>query len=1254
MIIQHNILTAYGQNVYKNATGKSIKSTEKLSSGYKINRAGDDAANLAISEKMRGQIRGLNRASMNMGEACGYLKTADGSLGEVTALVQRMRELTVQALNDTNTEEDKELIQLEIDQLQTEIGRISQHTEYNGMDIYTDHEPVYSTFEGTKIWDNDTNHYLVTPENTLKIYLDKSLDPNEVEITVPEGNYTTYELIETLEELMEGTAPENSYFTIGYHGPGACTLQLEGCDGLLSVGGALANLFYDYHGGQSNGELIGTTKFYADYPLQIVAGKNDELSFQVQSMETGAVKNYSLKIPEGEYSLQDTIEKINELLGEDSGLEAKVYEGNSIVLSAGTDIITGLKGNMFQIDTGIAYDSIFYDNAHYGKITSTPGVVKGQAYYHSSYCDKITITSGVNDKLRFKLEDDADYIELSIPAKEYTMTELKNALNTSLGGNGSRFRFTTNNTYMGNSTFPYTYYEYLQLESQEPGGDSIIVFDNSSTVSQAAYKALFCDTSVSKTENATFQSGSNVTYTGAKNLSGKIELKSSNPNLTITLNGGMPQTIDLSSSYDNPAALLKDINDKIENNSNLKGKVNASFSGNKLQFTSPDGSITSVSCGGTAYNDLLLGEGISYYYCNKSAYGSYDKLQGSTQYTKSPAVLTLDYPLSASSVTINSTNNKLQLYVNNSSVSVTIPDGNYSSGSLISKINELLADKNAGVTVSMDSSNRVTFTTTKQGSDAYLSFNSSSSSASMALMTPYTYPAYPSSSVLQPAKVNGKTNVSSGITIDNTNNDFKFTLNYINDAGSAATQTFDIKLDNRSYSSAELVSALQAKIDNIASGLVTVSVENGGITIASNGKGSGHSFNSCSGGFYRNVMCRIDRTTTSYTPSNIKGTSKFQEAYVVGRADLRNSDAKIKTGVNDVLTLDFTYPDKDGNPQMLTLSSTLPAGTYTGDEIAELLQDDFNKQLSDNGITDFVIQAKIGGINTGVVGANDANALNFTLKTANANVTPNEGEYILDGVSGNAAYTVFYKTSGIPTPASITGTIDISNGVTIIPEKNQFGFDLDGISYDFTIPEGSYTKEEFVDLLKSLFEAGDEEGGIPKLEVLLEDDRLKLEYPSFGIHDISRVRGNAIDTVLFHMTSQGYTDPMRIQVGANSGQEVEMHRISLSTALLRLDNILVTKHTYAEFSLKHLDHALNYINSRRSICGAKFNRFESAILLTDNNVENLQSAESKIRDTNMAEEVMNFARSQILVQASQSMLAQTNYVNQNGIATLLQ
>lgn len=131
MVVQHNIQAMNANRMLAVTTGNQSKSTEKLSSGYKINRAADDAAGLTISEKMRKQIRGLDQASENAQDGISCVQTAEGALTEIHSMLQRMNELAVQSANGTNAQSDRDAIQAEIDQLCTEIDRVSETTKFN-------------------------------------------------------------------------------------------------------------------------------------------------------------------------------------------------------------------------------------------------------------------------------------------------------------------------------------------------------------------------------------------------------------------------------------------------------------------------------------------------------------------------------------------------------------------------------------------------------------------------------------------------------------------------------------------------------------------------------------------------------------------------------------------------------------------------------------------------------------------------------------------------------------------------------------------------------------------------------------------------------------------------------------------------------------------------------------------------------------------------------------------------------------------
>ena len=131
MVVQHNLTAMNANRMLNVTTSAQSKSTEKLSSGYKINRAADDAAGLSISEKMRKQIKGLTQASSNAQDGVSAVQTAEGALTEVHSMLQRMNELAVQSSNGTNSQTDRKAIQDEIDQLSSEIDRVSETTKFN-------------------------------------------------------------------------------------------------------------------------------------------------------------------------------------------------------------------------------------------------------------------------------------------------------------------------------------------------------------------------------------------------------------------------------------------------------------------------------------------------------------------------------------------------------------------------------------------------------------------------------------------------------------------------------------------------------------------------------------------------------------------------------------------------------------------------------------------------------------------------------------------------------------------------------------------------------------------------------------------------------------------------------------------------------------------------------------------------------------------------------------------------------------------
>ena len=195
MVVQHNISAQNANEAMRKNVAGLKKSTEKLSTGYSINRAADNAAGLAISEKMRSQIRGLSQATNNANDAISLIQTAEGGLQESEDILQRMRELSVQSANGTYTDEDREQIQYEVDALKDEVDRIAQATEFNEMKLLdgsldgsvgskTEYGPRYGGYLSVKDTDNalSTNKTLEGSTITSNI--------NGIKIELKDGNAT--------------------------------------------------------------------------------------------------------------------------------------------------------------------------------------------------------------------------------------------------------------------------------------------------------------------------------------------------------------------------------------------------------------------------------------------------------------------------------------------------------------------------------------------------------------------------------------------------------------------------------------------------------------------------------------------------------------------------------------------------------------------------------------------------------------------------------------------------------------------------------------------------------------------------------------------------------------------------------------------------------------------------------------------------------------------------------------------------------
>jgi len=209
MVIQHNMSALYANSSLGTVTGLQQKTTEKLSTGYQINRAGDDAAGLTISEKMRYQIRGLNKAGNNVQDGISYCQVADGALAETQEMLHRMTELCVQASNDSLTPQDREAIHKEIAQLKLEMARIFDTTSFNGEEIWQKEPDSKVEIPGATQYAVEANLYSrnlnVTQANSRVLSKDNkytiSADATDVKVSWIGNDGNNYEVAQSFEDF---------------------------------------------------------------------------------------------------------------------------------------------------------------------------------------------------------------------------------------------------------------------------------------------------------------------------------------------------------------------------------------------------------------------------------------------------------------------------------------------------------------------------------------------------------------------------------------------------------------------------------------------------------------------------------------------------------------------------------------------------------------------------------------------------------------------------------------------------------------------------------------------------------------------------------------------------------------------------------------------------------------------------------------------------------------------------------------------
>ena len=347
MVVQHNMSAMNANRMLSGVSSAQSKSTEKLSSGYRINRAADDAAGLSISEKMRGQIRGLNQASTNAQDGISLIQTAEGALNESHSILQRMRELSVQAANGTETDDDREAVQNEIEQLQSELTRISDTTEFNTMKL------LDGSQSGSKVQvsvSKSAESNLKTVEATAQVNkMAKAVAENDggdskLSVTVLDknGNATTTEVTVSYDKAA-GTFSANgkTLKAVGTQNDKASAKQ---------VGDALK-------------EALEATDFGKNYDITNDAGTLSFTAKEKGSTSDAILTSYNGGATEATTKTADTGTDEYQQIAEGIG----VYDGSGNI----EDKIFTVNGEKFLYVTDPAKLSDDYKDVNYVKVTGT-------------------------------------------------------------------------------------------------------------------------------------------------------------------------------------------------------------------------------------------------------------------------------------------------------------------------------------------------------------------------------------------------------------------------------------------------------------------------------------------------------------------------------------------------------------------------------------------------------------------------------------------------------------------------------------------------------------------------------------------------------------------------------------------------------------------------------------------------------------------------------------------------------------------
>ncbi len=1014
MRISHNMMAINADRMLGITKSKKAEATQKLSSGYKINRAADDAAGLAISEKMRSMIRGLDQGVENAEDGVSWVQVGDGAMGEAQEILHRMTELSVKAMNGVNSQSDRMAMELEFEQLQCELDRISATTEFNEMNIFEQHEYPYYQCEGSVKWDPQQMHVVTAGENDLVFKYSRYVNdtPQTLSITVPPGQYSTQELVDEIDTALRELNNTKPMMYLEFTADGFCNANLEGGQMIDSVSGGLSYLLYDMYQGGSYGALIGTTSFPDENaPLKIVSGQNDKMSFLIESFD-GTTQEKSITIPQGGYTKSQLIDLLNNQLT-DTSVRATAY-GTGIKLGSDEAIVTGFKGNMFKIDgDGNIYNSVFYDNIKYGTVSKKEAEFTGGYVLPTNSRDQehryYRIDSS-NNTLTLQPNGAENPISLTIPDGSYTAEQMASKLNELFDANG--IKINASRIYSGG-------YEGLKLTSEIEGVDSKINPDTSSS----AYKALFVTREYNQYGSYVYPSNEtkddkDASYSGTKDLTSLSTTPLTittgvNDSFKLTLTEGGNTTdyiIKLSAGTYNSA---QDIQTEIDNRLNgtaalagYKGKVTVSVTDNKIVLTGTAGQsidkirVTADSANG-GYDAIFQGY----------------KIVTTAQTATGTGSVTLNTPYDGN---IDSSESNMTIKVDGVNHNVTLPTGAVSQDDIKVAVETAIPERTETTpntfTAQSDSGRswNYNFGHTASGTEKYTSWSDYQKGSSTQKEGVVGFETN------TPAKLTIGPALKDSMTVTSATDEICITLNGI---------TKTLTLDEGTYTPETLKNTLQSKINaefGTGMGSAKVTVENGQLVLTSV------------------LPSYCDGNDTSIQCST--GTSSFLKELATDRGEaVWKSSKNLASSIQiDGTNQDFSFTYKE-NGVSETIHLTLSQGTYTRTGIAN----EINKQLKNAG--------------KNITASVNSNNLHLTSEAVGTNVSITYSTT----TGGSSAEAMFgplqtAEVAKIEISRSTQNPIEIVSGVS-----DTFSITVDGTKQTVTLDDGTYTPAEFVNMLNT-------------------------------------------------------------------------------------------------------------------------------------------------------------------------------------------